>query len=231
MSKITDKIKQGLREFKLTTLAVDNGTSVFLITLMIVIFGLRSYTSTPKESFPEISIPTVFVNTPYFGNSAADIENLITRPIEKELSQISEITDLTSSSVQDFSLIVAEFSTDTDIDEAIRKVKDAVDKAKTDLPTDMTTEPEVIDVDLSELPIMTVNLSGSFTIDELRSYAEFLEEKLEDIKEVASVDIKGVQEREMTIDVDIPKMESLEVSFGDIENAVKSENMNMSGGS
>jgi multidrug efflux pump len=230
MSNITDKIKKGLREFKLTTLAVDNGTSVFLITFMIIIFGLRSYTSTPKESFPEISIPTVFVNTPYFGNSAADIENLVSRPIEKELAQISEITDLTSSSVQDFSLIVAEFSTDTDIDEAVRKVKDAVDKAKPDLPSDMTTEPEVIDVDLSELPIMTVNLSGSFTSDELRSYAEFLEEELEDIKEVASVDIKGVQDREMTIEVDIPKMESLEVSFGDIENSVKSENMNMSGG-
>lgn len=230
MSKITDKIKEGLRQFKLTSLAVDNTTSVFLITVMIVLFGLRSYTSTPKESFPEISFPTIFVNTVYFGNSAADIENLVSRPIEKELAQISEITDLTSSSVQDFSLIVAEFSTDTDIDEAVRKVKDAVDKAKPDLPTDLTNEPEVIDVDLSELPIMTVNLSGNFTSDELREYAEYLEEELEDIKEIASVDIKGIQEREMAIEVDIPKMESLEVTFGDIENAVKMENMNMSGG-
>ncbi|KAA3632061.1 MAG: AcrB/AcrD/AcrF family protein [Bacteroidetes bacterium] len=230
MSKIKNKIKEGLRQFGLTTIAVDNATSVFLITLMIVIFGLRSYNSTPKESFPEISIPTVFVNTPYFGNSASDIENLVSRPIEKELAQISEITDLTSSSVQDFSLIVAEFSTDTDIDEAVRKVKDAVDKAKTELPSDLTTEPDVIDVDLSELPIMTVNLSGDFTVDELRGYAEYLEEQLEDIKEIASVDVKGIQDREMAIEVDIPKMESLEVSFNDIENAIKAENMNMSGG-
>lgn len=230
MNKITDKIKEGLRQFGLTTLAVDNATSVFLITGMIVIFGLRSYTTTPKESFPEISFPTIFVNTVYFGNSAADIENLVTRPIEKELSQISEITDLTSSSVQDFSLIVVEFSTETDIDEAVRKVKDAVDKAKQNLPTDLTKEPEVIDVDLSELPIMTVNLSGDFTSDELRGYAEFLEDEIEDIKEISSVDVKGIQEREMSIEVDIPKMESLEVSFGDIENAIKSENMNMSGG-
>jgi multidrug efflux pump subunit AcrB len=230
MSKITEKVKEGLRQFGLTSLAVDNATSVFLITVMILLFGLQSYNSTPKESFPEISFPTIFVNTVYFGNSAADIENLITRPIEKELSQISEITDLSSSSVQDFSLIVAEFSTDTDIDDAVRMVKDAVDKAKQDLPTDLTTDPDVIDVDLSELPIMTVNLSGDFTSDELREYAEYLEEEIEDIAEISSVDVKGIQDREMAIEVDIPKMESLEVSFGDIENAVKAENMNMSGG-
>lgn len=219
-----------LRNFKLTSLSVDNKVSVYLITLMIIIFGVGSYNSMPKESFPEVPFPEIYINTPYFGNSAADIENLITRPIENELSTITEIKNVTSSSMQDFSVISAEFSSDVDMELASRKVKDAVDRAKQNLPNDMTTEPEVIEINLSELPIMTVNLSGNFSNDELRSYAEYLEDKIENLKEVSSVALKGTMDRELSINVDINKMQSLQVSFGDIENAVKSENVTMSGG-
>ncbi len=222
--------KNILRTFGLTNLAVNNKISVFLFTAMIMIFGIVSYMSMPKESFPEITISTVFVNTPYFGNSAKDIENLITRPIEKEIASISEVKTLTSSSIQDFSIITAEFNTDIDIELAKQKIKDAVDKAKPELPTDLTTEPEILDVNLSEIPIMSVNLSGDFPNDELRSYAEFLQDKIEDLKEISSVDLKGTLEKEVQINVDVPIMQSLEVSFGDVENAIKAENMTMSGG-
>jgi multidrug efflux pump subunit AcrB len=166
----------------------------------------------------------------YFGNSATDIENLVSKPIERELATVSEIKSVTSSSLQDFSLIVAEFDEDVDIEDATRKVKDAVDRAKPELPNDLTSEPEVLDINLSEIPIMTVNLSGNFSNDQLRQYAEYLEEKIEDLDEISSVDLKGDRDREVAIEVDLPKMESLEVSFGDIENAIKSENVTMSGG-
>lgn len=184
----------------------------------------------PKESFPEISFPQVFVNTTYFGNSAGDIENLVTRPLEKELASISEVKKITSSSLQDFSIITCEFESDMDIELAKQKVKDAVDKAKPNLPTDLTTEPEVLDVNLSEIPIMSVNLSGDYANDELRSYAEFLQDKIEDLDEISSVTLKGTLDKEVQINVDIQKMQSLQVSFGDIENAIRSENMTMSGG-
>ncbi len=225
-----NKIKETLREFTITSLAVDNATSVFLLTFMIMFFGIVSYNTMPKESYPEIKMPNIFINTVYFGNSGEDMENLVTRKIEKELATISEIKTITSSSMQDYSIITAEFNADVDTDDALRKVKDAVDKAKPELPNDLTQEPDVFDVDLSQLPIMTVNLSGEFSNDELRSYAEYLEDEIEDLPEISSVDLKGTMEREVKIDVDIPKMQSRKVSFTDIENAVRSENLTMSGG-
>lgn len=228
--KIIDKIKDGLREFPLTSLAVDNATSVFILTFMVFLFGISSYTNMPKEAYPEITFPNIFINTVYFGNSAADIENLITRPIENELATISEIKTITSSSLQDYSIITAEFDTDIDIDWAKDKIKDAVDKAKPELPNDLTQEPEVLDVNFSELPIMSINISGNYSNDELRNYAEYLQDEIEELKEVSSVTLKGALEREVIIAVDIPKMEARQVSFGDIENAVKSENVTMSGG-
>ena len=221
---------QLLRTFGLTNFAVNNKISVFLLTVMIFIFGVNSYINMPKESYPEVTFPQVFVNTPYYGNSAGDIENLITRPLEKELSTISEVKSVTSSSMQDFSIITCEFETDIDIESAKQKVKDAVDKAKPELPNDLNSEPEVLDINLSEIPIMSVNLSGDFPNDELRSYAEFMQEKFEDLKEISSVTLKGTLEREVQINVDITKMQSLEVSYGDVENAINSENLTMSGG-
>lgn len=224
-----EDLERGKR-FWLTDFAVDNGVSIFILLLMVVVFGIQSYNAMPKEQFPEVSFPTVFVNTPYFGNSAMEIENLVTRPIEKEIKSISGLKNVKSTSLQDFSVITAEFQTDVDIDDALQKVKDAVDKAKSELPNDLTQDPDVFDVNLSELPILTVNMSGQFTNDELREFAEYLQEKIETIDEVSSADIKGGLEREVRIDVDQARMDALQITFTDIENALKWENMNMSAG-
>lgn len=225
----TDKA-HGSREFKLSSFAVDNATSIFLVAFMILLFGVVSYRNMPKEQFPEVDWPTVYINTPYFGNSAEDIENLVTRPIEKELQSISGIKDIKSTSIQDYSVITAEFESDIEIDDAVRKVKDAVDKSKSELPTDLDTEPTVLDINLSEIPIVTVNVAGEYTNDELLSYAEFLEDRIEDLDEISDVELKGDREREVKVDVDLPKMEAVKVSFQDIENAISSENVTMSGG-
>ena len=219
-----------LREFKLTSVAVRNGISVLLLTFMIFAFGYYAYKEMPKEQYPEVSFPQVYINTVYFGNSAKDIESLVTRPIEKEVNQVDGIKNINSTSLPDYSVIIAEFESDVDIDDAVRKVKDAVDKAKTDLPNDLTDEPLIEDVNLSEFPIMSVNLSGDFSNDELRNYAEYLEDEFEDLKEVSGVDIKGALEREVKIDVDMLKMEARKVSFQDIESAISGENLTMSAG-
>lgn len=225
-----DEIKEKVREFKLTSLAVDNATSVFLLTMMVLIFGLRSYDQMPKEQYPDASFPTVYINTPYFGNSASEIENLISRPIEKEISSITGLKHLQSTSMQDYSVITAEFNTELEMEDAIRKVKDAVDKAKSELPTDLDEDPMVLEVNTAEIPIMTINMSGDFTMDELRKFGEFMEDEIEEIDEVSNVVIKGALEREVKIDVDLHKMQSLQVTFQDLENAIASENMNMSAG-
>lgn len=229
-NKIVDKVKDGLREFGLSSFSVDNATSIFLLALMIFIFGLRSYNNMPKEQFPEVSFPTVYINTPYPGNTAADIENLITRPIEQELQSVLGLEEVSSNSIQDFSVIIVEFSPDMDIDEAVRKVKDAVDLAKSELPNDLLDDPQVMEIDLSEIPILTVNLSGDFPVDQLKSYAEDLEDEFENLSQISEANIKGAREREIKIDMDLPKMEALKVSFSDVENAISSENLTMSGG-
>lgn len=223
-------VEQKKRTFSLTNLAVDNGTTVFLLAIMILIFGLFAYDQVPKEQFPEVEFPQVYINTPYFGNSAADIESLVTRPIEKELQTIDGVKVIRSTSVQDFSVITVEFNSDEDFDDALRRTKDAVDKAKPELPSDLDTEPTVLEINLSQLPIITVNMSGDYPPEELRRYAEFMEDELEEVDGVSNVNLKGIQEREVEIAVDVRKMESLQISFQDIENAIGSENLTLSGG-
>ena len=218
------------RSFWLTNFALENATSIVLLTLMIFFFGLKSYKDIPKELMPEIKWPQVFVTTMYFGNSAEDIENLITRPIEKQLNTISGIKNVNSTSVQDVSFIIAEFESDVDLDDATRKVKDAVDKAKSDLPDDLKTDPVVKDINLSEIPIMTINVSGNYSNDELKSYAEYLEDKIESLDEISDVVIKGAQDREVKVEVDLSKMNSMQISYRDIKNAISAENLTMSAG-
>ena len=223
-------LKEKLREFGLSSVAVDNATSVFLIALMIFLFGISSYQSIPKEQFPEASLPTVYINTPYFGNSAEEIENLISRPLEKEIESISGLKKITSTSIQDFSVMIAEFDADLEIEDAVRKVKDAVDVAKAELPNDLDQDPAVLEIKFSDIPIVTINVSGDYAQDELRTYAEYIQDKVESLKEINKVDLKGALEREVQINVDLNRMQSLKVSFNDIQNAVASENMTMSGG-
>ena len=153
--------KEVIREFGLTTLSVNNRTSVVILSFIIAFMGIFAYTTMPKESFPEVVIPTVYVGSAYPGNSPVDMENLITRPIEKELKSINNVKDIKSTSVQDFSSIVVEFNPNVDISKALQDVKDAVDKSKSELPTDLDRDPDVLEVNTSDFPIMNINISGN----------------------------------------------------------------------
>lgn len=227
----TPQKSKTIREFGLSSFSVDNSTSIIILTLIITVLGLGAYRTMPKESFPEIVIPTVYIGTPYPGNSPVDMENLITRPIEKQLKSLNNVKDIKSTSVQDFSSIVVEFTPGVELAKAIQDVKDAVDKSKSELPTDLDQEPNVQEVNTSDFPIMNVNISGPYSEQELKRYGEYLEDAIEKLPEISKADLAGTVEREIQINVDPYKMESVGVSFGDIAGAVQTENLTISGGS
>ncbi|MFT5280116.1 MAG: multidrug efflux pump, partial [Bacteroidia bacterium] len=219
-----------IKEFGLSTLALKNSTSVLILTFLIMAGGILAYTTMPKELFPEVVMPQIYVRTVYPGNSPVDIENLITRPIEKEIKPLKGIKKMTSTSVQDNSIIIVEFNTDVPVEEALSDVKDAVDKANSELPSDLDIDPMVMEINMSEMPVMNINLSGDYSVDDLKEYAEILQDKIEVISEISSADIRGALNREININVDLHAMERVEVSFTDIENAIAYENMSISGG-
>lgn len=221
-----------IKEFKPTTWSVKNKTSIYLMMLFITIWGVYQFMTLPKEQFPDIVVPTVYVQTVYVGNSPKDIENLVTRPIEKQLKGMSgvKVKKITSTSLQDFSAVIIEFDTDVNVDAAVQKVKDAVDKAKKDLPNDLTQLPTVQEISFSEFPIMYVNVSGNYDLVKLKEYADRLKDRIEELSEITRVDLVGAPEREIQINVDNFKMQSSGVSFSDIENAVARENADITGG-
>lgn len=222
-----------LREFWLTTLSINNRTTVFVLIALITFSGIYSYITVPKDSFPEIVIPEIFVVTAYPGNSPANMEKLITRPLEKEINAISGVDEITSSSSQGFSTIDVKFNFDMTPSEALRKVKDAVDKVKSgsEFPKDLPAEPSVTELNFSEMmPVMNVNLSGDYALLTLKKYAEYLEDEIEDLQQISKVDIRGASDFEVEIEVNHLRAEAMLVSFNDIAGALSAENLTISGG-
>ena len=229
---VRDYLSDRFKQFGPTTWSIKNKTSIYLLILFVSMMGVYQFVTLPKEQFPDIVIPTIYVQTVYVGNSPRDMENLVTQPIEKQIKSITgaKINKTTSTSVQDFSAIVVEFDTDVATDEALQKVKDAVDKAKTDLPTDLTEEPMVMEVSFSEQPIMYVNLSGDYDVVRLKKYADDLKDRLEELPQLNRVDLVGAPEREFQINVDPLRMQAADVTYDDIARTVQYENMDISGG-
>ena len=219
-----------IKELGFTKWCIKNSTSIYVITILICFAGFVAYNKTPKELFPDIVIPTVSIATIYPGASPQDIENLITKPIEKQLKSINGIKKISSNSVSDFSLVIAEFNTDQDPKVCKQRVSDAVDKAKKDLPNDLKDDPQVQEFDFSELPIMNINIAGDFPLDRIKNYSELLKDKIETLKEITRVDIVGGVEREIQVNVDMYRMNLSGVTFGDIEGALQRQNLNISGG-
>ncbi len=225
-------IAKKFKEFKPTSWAVDNKTAIYIIAILISFYGLMKFNSMPKEQFPDIVVPTISVTTIYAGNSPKDIENLVTRPIEKQLKGISgaKVKKIQSISQADYSLIIVEFDTDVKTELAKQKVKDAIDKAQTDLPTDLTSQPNVQEFAFSEMPIMFVNISGDYDGMKLKQYADKMQDKIEELSEVTRAEIVGAPEREIQVNADPYKMAAARVSFMDIENAISRENHDITGG-
>lgn len=231
-NNIQPKVEK-LKEFGLSSWATLNRTTVLVITAIIVISGLYAYIDVPKESFPEVAVPQIYVGTAAPGNSPTDVEKLITRPLEKEINTITGVDEIISVSTQGYSAIDIKFTFDVTPEEALRKVKDKVDRAKSDpdFPKDLPADPNVFELNFTELmPVMNINLSGDFSLDDLKDYAEILEERIEALPEISKVDIRGVMDKEVEIQVDYLKAEAMQVSFNDLASAIQQENLSISGG-
>lgn len=229
-------MSQKNKEFSISSWAVDNRVTVYILTLLIVVTGVIAYVTMPREDFPEIIENKVYISSVFPGNSAEDVEKLIVKPLEKEFKNISGVEKISSSSFQDYGMIVVEFSDKITIDAAKTKIKDKVDvvKADTDWPNldnGSKVEPSVFELNISEeVPILNINLQGNYTTQQLKKYGKLLQDDIEEIPEVKKVDILGVDDKEVEIAVDIFKMTAAQVTFDDIQNAIKYENMTLSGG-
>jgi len=221
-----DKIK----EFFPSSWSIDNKTSIYILTIIITLAGILSYQSLPKEQFPEVVFPQILVNTLYPGTSPSDMESLVTKHIEKQVKGISGVKKVTSNSIQNFSSINVEFGTDVNVTVAKQKVKDAVDKARADLPNDLPKDPDVMDIDISQVPIMNINVSGDYDLNKLKDYCDQLKDNIEGMKEITRVDLIGALDREIQIDVDMYKAALANITLSDIEMAIKYENMTIPGG-
>lgn len=219
-----------LKELGFTSWCINNATSIYVFTFIIVAWGMFTYNSLPKELFPDVVVPTISIVTIYPGASPEDIETLITKPIEKQVKGLNGVKKVTSNSLSDVSIMTVEFSTDLKPDDCKQKVTDAVQKGKKDLPSDLKNDPQIQEFDINELPIMNINLAGDIPLDQIKRYAENLQDRIESMKEITRVDIIGGLDREVQINVDMYKMTSTGIAFMDIENAIQRENLNISGG-
>jgi multidrug efflux pump len=224
-------MEEKYKEFKPSTWSINNRVAIFTLTLMLAIAGIMAYRGLPKENFPDISLPNIYVSVVYPGTSPKDMENLIVRPIEKECKSIAGVKKIKSNSLQDYCNVIVEFNSDMNIDIAKEKVKDAVDRAKTDLPKDLKNDPEILDINFADLPVMQVNISGDYDLNRLKKYADDAKERLESLREIKKVEIIGALEREIQINVDMLKMQAAGLTMADIARAVQSENITIPGGS
>nr|WP_288934453.1 efflux RND transporter permease subunit [uncultured Allomuricauda sp.] len=223
------------KEFRLSSWAIDNQTTMYVLILVILILGGMAYFSMPRESFPEVKETKIYISSIYPGNTAEDIEKLITDPLEDELKTVSNLVEITSTSQEDYSMIIAEFDENISVEAALQKVKDEVDSktAGEDWPTfnGAKVEPNVFDLSLSEeMPILNINISGDYPVEKLKEYGEYLEDEIEGLSEIKQVDIRGAQEKEVEVAVDIYQMMAAKVSFNDIIGSISNENLTTSAG-
>lgn len=223
-------MKDKIKEFKPSNWAIDNKLAVYLLTIFICFAGIMAYNSLPKEQFPDITIPTIYVNTINGGNSPTNIENTITKPIEKRLKSVSGVKKFTSTSMQDVSVIIIEFHTNVKVDVAKQKVKDAVDEARADMPATLTKEPMIKEIAFSEIPIMYINIAGNYDMKQLKKYAEDMQDEFESLKEINEIRLVGAPEREIQVNIDAYKMQAAQLTFGDIAGAISRENIAITGG-
>ena len=219
------------KEFGPTSWSINNKTSVYIITVILCIAGIFAYIKLGKEKFPDIVIPRIIVATIYPGTSPADIENLVTRQLEKELKSVNGVKKISSTSNQDYCIVDIEFNSNVDVQYAKQLVKDAVDKAAPELPNDLPSPPTVKEINISEQPIMFVNLSGNLPAVQLKKYADDFQDKIEALSEITRVDIVGALDQQVNVDVDLNKLRASRLGFTDISNAIARENVTISGGS
>jgi CzcA family heavy metal efflux pump len=214
---------------RIWNIAVDNRVAVYILILIIVILGWGSYQSLPREAAPDVSIPLVIVSTPYIGVSPADVEGLVTQPLERSLKSLKDIKEITSASKEGLSTVRVEFNVGVDIDDALRRVRDEVNSTRPDLPDDIL-DPIVTEINFSEFPILYVNVGGTVGLPRLKNIAEDLQDLFESIPGVLRADLTGGLEPEVQVNCDVNLLNGYRISFKDVIDAIRSENVSIPGG-
>ena len=229
LNKNTDK------EFVLSSWAINNRTTMYVLILLFFFLGFSAFFNMPRENFPEVNETKIYISTIFPGNTAEDIEKLVTDPLEDKLKTVSNLVEITSSSQEDYSMLIAEFDEDITVEQAKQKVKDEIDSetSSEDWPTfnGAKVEPDVFELSLSEeMPILNINISGDYPIEKLKDFLEYLQDEIEDLPEIKKADIRGAQDLEVEVEVDIYKMMAAQVTFQDILGAIGNGNITQSAG-
>ncbi len=211
--------------------ALKRQTAVLALLVMLVLVGSHCYVTLPRESFPDITIPYVFVTTKYEGVAPEDVEKLLTLPIERKLTGISGVEEIRSTSAEGISTVAVKFLPKVNIDDAVQKVRDKVDQAKSDLPPDLPDDPVILEMNFSDIPVIRVVLSGPFSLRRLKTFADDLKDRIESIPGVLEARLTGGLEREIHVEFDLDRVAAYNVPFSGLINAVQKGNVNMPGGS
>jgi multidrug efflux pump len=214
----------------MTKFAVKNPVTILVLAAMILMAATLSYVSLPRESFPEIKIPYIFVNTVYPGASPQDIEKLVTEKIEDKLDGMDGVKKVTSQSMESVSAIQVEFNPSIDVETALRRVKDKVDQAKGDIPTD-AEDPIVQELNFSNIPVFIISLTADYDMDRLEQVADELKEKIATVSGVLEAKVTGKQDKEIAIDCDPAKLSAYDIPLRDVSAAITAQHRNIPGGS
>jgi multidrug efflux pump subunit AcrB len=223
------------KEFGLSSWAINNKTTMYVLIAVFFYLGISAFFNMPRENFPEVNETKIYVSTINPGNTAEDIEKLVTDPLEDKLKTVSNVVEITSTSQEDYSMLIVEFDENISVDQAKQKVKDEIDTetSSEDWPTfnGAKVEPDIFELSLSEeMPILNINISGDYPVGKLKEFAEYLQDEIEDLQEIKKADIRGAQEKEVEVAVDIYKMMAAKVTFNDLISAINGGNMTMSAG-
>ena len=232
---MTKQKKQVDKEFKLSSWAIGNKTTIYVIMAVLFFYGISAYLSMARENFPEVKETKIYISTPFPGNTAEDIEKLITDPIEDKVKSVSNVVKVTSTSQEDYSMVIVEFDENISVELAKQKIKDELSQetSSEDWPTfnGAKIEPNVFDLSMSEeMPILNINISGDYPVYKLKEFGEHLQDEIEDLAEIKKADIRGAQDKEVEVAVDVYKMMAAKVSFNDITSAISNGNVTMSAG-
>ena len=223
------------KDFKLSSWAIRNKTTIYAIMGVFFFYGISAYFSMARENFPEVKETKIYISTVYPGNTAEDIEKLITDPLEDKVKTVSNVVEVTSTSQEDYSIVIVEFDENISVEQAKQKVKDEIDTetSNEDWPTfnGAKIAPNVFNLSMSEeMPILNINISGDYPVYKLKEFAEYLQDEIEDLPEIKKADIRGAQDKEVEVAVDVYKMMAAKVSFNDITSAIGNGNITMSAG-
>lgn len=223
------------KEFKPSVWAIGKSNIIYFLMFIFLALGINAYNELPREDFPEIVTSEVFISTINPGNTAEDIERFITSPLEEAVKGVSNLVDVTSTSLENYSIIRLEFDEEIEIELAKQKVRDLIDSVISgeDWPTfnNVKVDPDILSMSIAEeMPILNINLVGDYPTESLMNYAEILEKRIEKLDEIKEVDILGAQDEEVEVAVDIQKMTIAQVSFDDVISSIAYGNRTIAAG-